>query len=128
VQELQEPYTMPSFVGFGAHPTQQSFDLIFVDGIDTLRRPFAIHTWPLLVAGGVMLFHDTRRSQDVANVLAVCAEFHSEVGAVSFNEDESSTSIIYKRTPLQYVNWNLVEGKPHWMYGGDHSKGLRDLP
>lgn len=93
------------------------FDLIFVDGVDDQRLPFALDAWPLLRVGGSMVFHDTRRSQDVANVLQVVARNYLEVSEVKFNTQGSNLSIIKKKVAEPWVNWNIVENKEPWEYG-----------
>lgn len=98
------------------------FDLILVDGIDTLRRDFAEKTWHLLSEHGVMIFHDTRRAQDFLNVAWVAHLFHNEISEIKVNEHasngkSSNITVIYKKTLEPYVNWNLTENKPLWAYG-----------
>ena len=98
------------------------FDIIFVDGIDHLRREFAIATWKYLAVGGVMLFHDTRRSEDFQNVARLAQLFHNEidlilVNASASNHKSSNITVIRKKASEPYVNWNNVEGKPKWSYG-----------
>jgi predicted O-methyltransferase YrrM len=99
-----------------------SFDLIFDDGVDHLRRPFALESWPLLEPGGFMLFHDTRRFGDVVNVAWVMQTYFTEVEDVYVNQRvggvASNVSIIKKKVAEPYVNWNQSEDKPLWMYGG----------
>ncbi len=99
-----------------------SFDLIFDDGVDHLRRPFALETWPLLEPGGFMLFHDTRRFGDLQNVAWVMQSYFTEVEDVYVNQRvggvASNVSAIKKKAAEPYVNWNQSEDKPAWMYGG----------
>lgn len=104
-----------------ADPSPVSFDLIFNDGLNTLRRDFALWTFPLLAIGGVMLFHDTRRSRDVRYVLDVVETFFEEVEHVHMNERfqgvSSNITAVRKKTREPYVDWNLVESRPAWAYG-----------
>ena len=97
------------------------FDLIFVDGVFSRRRAFAVRSWPLLAVGGFMLFHDTRRSKDIANVLAVIARNFEEIGAVHLNEPvggkTSNITTLQKKTREVRINWRRVEDRPEWMYG-----------
>jgi predicted O-methyltransferase YrrM len=106
----------------GDPPGAATFDLIFDDGIDELRRPFALESWPLLQPGGFMLFHDTRRFGDLVNVAWVMQTYFTEVEDVYVNQrvDGVSTniSVIKKKAAEPYVNWNHTENKPLWMYGG----------
>lgn len=94
----------------------QKYDLVFVDGVDNLRRDFAIKTWDALAVGGVMVFHDTRRPQDFQNVAWVAQLFFNEisriyVNAVASNSVSSNVSVIVKKQHEPYVNWNYEENK-----------------
>ncbi len=99
----------------------QEFDLIFVDGVDNLRRQFAIGTWKYLKIGGIMLFHDTRRFQDFQNVAWVSQLYHNEISCIMVNESASdgatsNITAIHKKLHEPYVNWNYSEDKPLWSY------------
>lgn len=126
IEELVVPHTTPIWAPYGAHPAGQ-YNLIFVDGIDEKRLDFALSTWKLLPAGGVMLFHDTRRERDARNVFATATANFSEVRSVVLNANNSNTSVICKGVSLPYVNWNHVEGLPMWRYGHDHTKSIHDI-
>lgn len=113
---------IPKPVAFHAYArfVPKSYDLIFVDGIDQLRRAFAFLTWPHLEAGGFMLFHDTRRTKphgqsttsDIENALSTACEFSPEVDRVVLNQDGSNITVLTKRSaPLRYEDWNAVEGR-----------------
>jgi hypothetical protein len=91
-----------------------TFDLVFVDGVDGLRRNFALRAWPLLKVGGYLLFHETRRAQDVSNLTALIATFSSEIESVHMNQDGSNISVVTKKPPQPYSNWQEVEGLPSW--------------
>lgn len=93
------------------------FDFIFVDGVDALRREFAIKIWPYLQVDGTMAFHDTRRAHDFRNVLEVLANFQNEVGMVSFNYDGSNITLIQKKELEPYDNWQITENKQPWQLG-----------
>jgi len=106
------------------HPTgfSETFDFIFVDGVDHLRREFAINTWPLLDVGGIMVFHDTKRFQDFQNAAWVMQLFHNEIEHVDVNVrasdgKSSNLTVIYKKKNEPYENWNYTENKPLWAYG-----------
>lgn len=115
--------TKPEFVPYDL-VLKAEYDLIFVDGVDQLRRSFAIRTWPWLSVGGVMVFHDTRRLKDFENVAFVAQSFFSEVRSIEVNVNDSNITLVKKRIPLPYVNWNYTEGKPLWAYGsGEVPKG-----
>lgn len=102
-------------------PGKPSFDLIFNDGSDSLRREFAMRSFPVLVPGGVMLFHDTRRTEDVRNVMAVVESFHEEVERVLLNERvggvSSNITVVLKKHREPYVNWNAIERRQSWAVG-----------
>jgi len=100
-----------------------NFDLIFVDGVDELRKEFAIKTWKKLKIGGVMIFHDTRRQGDAKNALDVALTFHNEIESIHVNKKASNgvasnLTILLKKIKEPYVNWNLTENKPTWAYNG----------
>jgi len=101
-----------------------SYDLVFVDGNDAYRRRFAHQSFPLLRVGGHMIFHDTRRAMDIANVTSVIGLHFNEIDAVYFNQWHSNMTVIRKKTNEPYVNWHKVEGKPEWMYGEINAKLL----
>lgn len=93
------------------------FDLIFDDGVDKLRAKFAMHAWPLLRIGGKFLFHDTRRSKDAKNVNALLAKHYLEVDTVAFNTRSSNITVLIKKAPEPWVDWNVVERRAKWEYG-----------
>lgn len=100
----------------------QLFDLIFVDGVDHLRKEFAIETWKYLKSDGVMIFHDTRRFQDFQNAAWVSQLYFNEIktidiNATASNKVSSNLTVLHKKPLEQYVNWNDVENKPKWAYG-----------
>lgn len=100
----------------------KQFDLIFVDGVDSLRREFAIETWKYLNVGGVMLFHDTRRFQDFQNAAWVAQLYFNEIATIDVNakasnDQSSNITVIHKKNYEPYVNWNYTEDKPIWAYG-----------
>jgi hypothetical protein len=100
----------------------KQYPLIFVDGVDHLRREFAITAWPLLEVDGVMIFHDTRRFADFQNAAWVAQLFHNEIASILVNQRNgngrsSNCTVIRKKQHEPYVNWNLTEGKPLEAYG-----------
>ena len=100
-----------------AIPDEQPFDLIFNDGVDKLRGRFAEETWPLLKVGGYLLFHDTRRPRDVKNALAIVGKFANEISSVTLNEAGSNITVVRRKPPEPWVDWNVVEGRERWEYG-----------
>lgn len=101
---------------------QTKFDLILVDGIDSLRRDFAVDTWSMLSDSGKMIFHDTRRSPDFTNAAWLAHLHHNEISEIRVNEaasngKSSNLTVIYKKPLEPYVNWNYTENKPQWAYG-----------
>lgn len=100
----------------------EQYDLILVDGVDHLRRQFAIDTWQYLRVGGVMLFHDTRRFQDFQNAAWVAQLYFNEISRIDVNAQASNgqtsnITVLHKKTLEPYVNWNYTENKPPWAYG-----------
>lgn len=107
-----------AFHPFGQMPIK-AYDIIFVDGADELRRRFALMAWECLALDGLMIFHDTRRTTthgmsgttDMQNALAVIALNAFEISRVEFNWQDSNCTVIWKREPLPYVDWNIAEGR-----------------
>lgn len=95
------------------------YDLIFVDGLNELRLPFAVMTWPALRVGGVMCFHDTRRTvpygkaniSDVEMVAEMVETFSMEIDTIAMNADNSNTTVIRKRARLYLEDWAKIEGR-----------------
>lgn len=122
-----ENKTNPVFCDYDSilyHIQNKLFDLIFVDGIDYLRPDFAARTWNFLVPGGVMIFHDTRREGDFVNLCNLATKHFNEIKRIEVNEAgsndvASNISVIHKKVKEDYVNWNWVENKPLWAYGGE---------
>lgn len=101
-----------------------TFDLIFVDGVDGLRLDFAVKTWSMLKIGGVMIFHDTRRLKDFLNVTNLLKQIFLEVSKVDINTNNSNMTIIHKQALQEYVNWNRVENKKAYTYGAFADKHM----
>lgn len=100
---------------------KEPFQLIFVDGVDDLRIDFANRTWDHLAVGGVMVFHDTRRPQDMVNALNTTMKFYTEVETVFLNANDSlgnasNMTVLLKKANEPYVNWNFNEGRPEEAY------------
>lgn len=106
----------PVFVNYDEHP-KDKYDLIFVDGVDDLRKEFAINTWELLNVNGVMIFHDTRRFADFSNATWVAQLHWNEITKIDVNFNDSNMTIIHKKEHQPYVNWQEAENKPAWAYG-----------
>lgn len=117
------------FVGYTT-TFDHTFDLVFVDGVDHLRRQFAIDTWKYLEVGGVMIFHDTRRFQDFQNAAWVSQLYFNEIETIEVNQrasnnKSSNLTVLHKKQHEPYVNWNFTENKPLWAYGTlNHDKDL----
>jgi hypothetical protein len=98
-------------------PGGATFDLLFDDGIDTLRLDFANRAWPTLKVGGKLIFHDTRRPRDYMNVLQFAAVHYLEIGAIQANVNASNLTVITKQHVHAYENWNTSEGRSPVMVG-----------
>lgn len=120
----QLPQASP--VEFQSYTTQflHMYDLIFVDGIYQLREEFAQAAWlHLNHNNGVMIFHDTRRWWDAGFALDTAKKFyieisHVEINARAANGKTSNVTVLHKKFPEPYQNWNETENKPAWSYGG----------
>ena len=109
----------------------KQYDLIFVDGIDYLRRDFAVKTWQNLKVNGIMLFHDTRRFEDFQNSTWVAQLYFNEISKIDVNiaasnGKSSNMTIIHKKSFEPWENWNYTENKPLWAYGKEPK--VEDLP
>jgi len=93
------------------------YDLIFDDGADEFRIPFAFETWPRLIEGGYFLFHDTRRGKDVENLAEFIKKFSPEIESVFINKDHSNITVIKKKKAEFYINWNETENRKPWQSG-----------
>jgi hypothetical protein len=92
------------------------------DGVDHLRRQFALDSWVLLEPGGFMLFHDTRRFGDFVNVAWVMQSSSKRSRrciAISAWTGGAATSPLSRRSRARRISTgNHSENKPLWMYGG----------
>jgi len=125
------PVEFYSYADLSIATQNKTFDLIFVDGVDYLRREFAINMWPLLNINGVMIFHDTRRFNDFQNAAWVAQLFFNEissidVNAIASNGKSSNMTILHKKVNEPYENWNQTEDKPLWAYAAESNS--EDLP
>lgn len=118
LQALEIPRAV-TFHPYQAFTVSGAYDLIFVDGLNELRLPFALMTWPALAVGGAMSVHDTRRTRPygkaaLSDVQCVCAilEAHAlEIDTVAMNQANSNTTVIVKRLLLAYEDYNAIEGR-----------------
>jgi len=109
-------------------PNLEQYDLIFNDGIDSLRSEFGVKVWKNLKTGGVIAYHDTRRRKDIENVLELVGYFKNEIESIIFNKDNSNITLVKKKikddilynnninidkilTESPYYDWNDVENK-----------------
>lgn len=116
------PVNFMSYTEFENTSFTENFNMIFVDGIDALRLDFALRSWKFLETGGVMIFHDTRRENDVRNVTQLINIFALEISSVDINVTasngvSSNMTVVHKKSHEPYVCWPLVENKPEWSYG-----------
>lgn len=111
IAALRMPVAPVEFHAYETFKPAGEYDLIFVDGRQDLRLPFAHLTWPALARGGVMAFHDTRRGKDVRNVCAVIEHWSSAVETVTLNARCSHTTTIQKRAALPFEDYNALEGR-----------------
>jgi len=126
------------------NPTSEQYDLIFNDGIDSLRNEFGIKSWQNLKIGGIIAYHDTRRRQDVQNVIDLVNNFKEEVESVIFNKDYSNITIVKKKAKdaiifsdtidinkilleSPHYDWNDEEMKTRLKYGISINTGY-DIP
>ena len=115
--EIENIPLFPAWLGNFYFDTSAKYDFIFNDGIDSLRKDFALKAWPILDVGGVMAFHDTRRWQDVKIVCNVLEQIYESVDNVIFNFRHSNITLVYKKEHEPYENWQIAENKEQWELG-----------
>lgn len=95
----------------GSTKIEGRYDLAFVDLEWVLRLEFALKAWPCLVPGGLLVFHDAKRSKDIAQALHFFAVKYREVAHVEICPDDSNFIIFTKRDKrCDNVNWHETEG------------------
>ena len=96
-----------------------TFDVIFDDGDDNLRLDFARMSWKFLKPKGCMLFHDTRRYNDIGTVAQVLKDRVDDIESIDVNYNRSNITIVHKReAPMPLENWHNIEQKADGMWGG----------
>lgn len=117
VLKINKPITFELYDDFVAKEPSQKYDFIFNDGVDGYRKDFGVYAFDkLLKPNGYLLFHDQRRSQDIANMIEVIRVCSAWIDAVQINYQGSNITIIHKReTPLFYSNWNEDEKRSAFM-------------
>lgn len=113
--------TVPvAFHLYNAFEFNGTYDVVFVDGAPSKRLEFAEKAWKCVNPGGSMIFHDTRRFEYFREAAWIAQLHFSEVQNMDVNVMDSNLTVVRKRrTPLHYVNWNYIEGKPLWAYGAE---------
>jgi predicted O-methyltransferase YrrM len=111
----------PARVTFGLYglvgQIPRPFDLVFDDGLDSMRLPFALAVWDRIPVGGILVFHDARRDGDLANVLEITRRYVREVARVDLCTFDSNLAVVEKGPRRTYRNWNTVEGREPWESG-----------
>lgn len=92
-------------------------DLAFIDGVHHLRNAFSRAVWDDLKVGGVLAVHDTRREEDRDWLVPFIADKWTEIERIEVNYKQSNITLIFKRLPLLYENWNSVEGRSYVQRG-----------
>lgn len=95
----------------------QMVDMIFVDGVDNLRPVFGRSAWHLLSVGGIIMYHDTRRVNDLRTCIELLMEHHNEIGDTFINLDGSNLSGFQRKHPEPYRDWNVDEDRAAWQTG-----------
>jgi hypothetical protein len=114
---LAERVAFRAYADWQGESEHVRYDLVFDDGIDELRLDFAQRVWPRLKIGGKLIFHDTRRPRDFVNVLQFASRCYLEIGEILPNAAGSNLTIVTKRGPQPYENWNLAEMRSPLMVG-----------
>jgi hypothetical protein len=105
------------YAAWQADSGETLYDLVFDDGIDEFRLDFALRVWPRLKVGGKLIFHDTRRPRDFMNVLNFASRHYPEIDEILPNAAGSNLTIVTKREPRPYENWNVAEMRSPLMVG-----------
>ncbi len=92
-------------------------NVVFVDGEYSLRSAFSESTWPMLAVGGILAIHDTRREDDIRQVLTIITRKWKEIQKIEVNYRRSNITLIFKSEPLWYQDWNIAEGRPKYQKG-----------
>lgn len=83
------------------------YNFAFIDSAREYRLPAAFEAWKLLVTGGALAFHDTRRDRDIENTFRFLQMVFREVGRIECNYEDSNITIIWKRDKVaKYINWH----------------------
>lgn len=93
------------------------YDLVFNDGALSLREEFALAAWDCLKADGVLCFHDTRTTRVVLQIASFFSTRSASIKRVEVNKDLSNITVIHKRPPLHYENWNVAESRTEYEAG-----------
>lgn len=110
--------TNVDFFLYGDNPiTDRKYDFIFSDGLPELRLDFAMKHWDMLSPNGVLAFHDTRREHDFNLCLQLMQAKCHEIESAMFNVHDSNITVIHKRKPIFYDDWNKTEMRLPWQYG-----------
>ena len=92
-----------------------NFDLIFIDGRGVQRLEIALSTWEMLTPNGVMLFHDTRKQQDVLMVQDFIVQKITDIECVQYNipasngKDSCITVITKRQLPFQMHRYQYID-------------------
>ena len=93
------------------------YDLMLDDGVGPLRLEFALKNWRYLDVGGFMVFHDTRRLQDMLNVCRIIETFYPQIETVEINKNKSNLTVLKKQEPLYFEDWGVLEGRTQAQLG-----------
>ncbi len=95
----------------GTTKFSRKYDMVFVDLEWTLRLEFALKAWDRLVPGGILVFHDGKRSKDIGNALHFFAIKYREVQNIEVCPEQSNLIVFTKRDKrIDYTNWHKEEG------------------
>ena len=117
ILNINKEVTFKSFKKWKEGLGTQKFDLIFNDGFADLRQEFCRGAWDMLAVGGNFLAHDTRSRGSFNVLMEAATNNYLEVEHVLFNVDDSNITVIKRKLPAPYRNWNIVEGRTGWERG-----------
>lgn len=104
----------------GTTKLEGKYDMAFVDLEWALRLEFAIKAWDRIVPEGVLVFHDAKRSKDIAQALHFFAIKYREIAAVEVCPNETNLIVFAKRDKrADYDNWHETENMTPAQLGTD---------
>lgn len=116
--------------------SNEQYDAAFIDGLSKRRLEFALKFWPLIKPGGCLMFHDTKKQQDLLVVQDFICNNFTTIETVGYNiaasngESSNITKITKRIEPVAIHRHRYLDmdDRPLWVWGRiedyDISNGL----